>query len=100
MLVQWLLRNEFGRNLSEDEVQADGSARLNQEQIYIFEATNRTFSALAELLTFAEQLASFSGVVNRLEQAMDVLNRVDKAEQGPISGVNISRSMSLTLENL
>lgn len=81
MLVQWLLRNEYGQKISAESVLADGSAKLNQSQLFIFEATNSTFRALAEILQFAEDLASFSGVINRLHTAVVVLRSVSDKGQ-------------------
>ena len=52
MLVQWLLRNEYGKQFSSDEaVRQDKGEKLNSSQLFIFESVVRFVVALDPLST-------------------------------------------------
>ena len=52
MLVQWILRNEYGKRWGDDErLRADSGRALNQAQLFLFNSTNVVFDAVGQILS-------------------------------------------------
>mmetsp|Transcript_17915 Transcript_17915/g.50472 ORF Transcript_17915/g.50472 Transcript_17915/m.50472 type:complete len:1265 (+) Transcript_17915:174-3968(+) len=67
MLLQWLLRNEYGKNWGTDEeLCRDGGQELNRAQVFLFGATNTMFEAMGQILGMGEQLSQLYGLVDRI----------------------------------
>jgi len=78
MLVQWLLRNEFGKRAGSDaSVLADQGQSLNGNMLFIYEAVMYSFDSLSKLLEFLERFSNFSGLVTRVAELDEVLTEMD-----------------------
>eukprot|EP01064_Diplonema_japonicum_P011936 TRINITY_DN1939_c0_g2_i1.p1 TRINITY_DN1939_c0_g2~~TRINITY_DN1939_c0_g2_i1.p1 ORF type:complete len:1264 (+),score=335.42 TRINITY_DN1939_c0_g2_i1:200-3793(+) len=75
-LVQWILRNEFSKNVKDAEVISDGGEKLGRAQAFIFDATNQMFECMGQLLNFAEHLENLYGLVGRVSEMDKVLDSV------------------------
>ena len=78
--MQWVLRNAYGQSWGTDaEVQADAGQNLNQNQLFLFNATNYMFESLGKLLDSFEQIATVSGIMTRIAEMDDALISAGRA---------------------
>jgi ABC-type uncharacterized transport system fused permease/ATPase subunit len=73
MLIQYILRNEYGRKASDISVTKDSGKKLNEDQLFLFNATSHVFEQLGELLSFGEKFARLSGLVVRVAELDEAL---------------------------
>ena len=73
MLIQYLLRNEFGKLTSDASISQDAGNALNQQQLFLFNATTHVFEQLGELLSFGEKFARLFGLVVRVAELDEAL---------------------------
>ena len=80
-LVQWILRNEYGKKMSDGDVLKDGGVKLGNAQAFIFDAVTQMFDCMGQLLTFSEHLENLYGLVGRVNELDAALTKVEVDEQ-------------------
>ena len=76
-VVQWVLRNEFGKHVKDAEVLKDGGTSLGGAQTFIFDATTQMFDCMGQLLNFSEHLETLYGLVGRVTELDIELDAVE-----------------------
>eukprot|EP01060_Flectonema_neradi_P032685 TRINITY_DN5245_c0_g1_i1.p1 TRINITY_DN5245_c0_g1~~TRINITY_DN5245_c0_g1_i1.p1 ORF type:complete len:1290 (+),score=243.20 TRINITY_DN5245_c0_g1_i1:78-3872(+) len=97
--VQWLLRNEYSRRVSDASVVSDGGVELGRAQAFIFDSTEKIFTSMGELLKFAENLERIYGLVHRLTEFDEAMTRVE-ATGSSTSNHIVSPTGSIALSNV
>ena len=98
--VQWLLRNEYSRRVSDDAVVSDGGVDLGRAQAFIFDSTEKIFSSMGELLKFAENLECIYGLVHRLTEFDEALKQVELTYGSTDEMKAISSTGNISLKNI
>ena len=98
MVIQWLVRWRHTNSFSDASIQSDSGQSVNSGQLYIYNATNALFDAMATLLGFGEKFGNIMGLVVRISELDLILDNL--AKQQAASVVSSTTEQLVQIKNL